>query len=146
MENISQSTITNAKKMVVVLNQAKQRTFGDKTELRDFLKKEKCPYSAFLVPYLSRTQEILGQNNSNFICFKDRKPYYFGDFISVIERFKSQKKKYNYQSCKNRECVETPTTETPTTETLLVQIEKREATTYSKWNKFWIKFFFGITV
>lgn len=145
MENISQSTITNAKKMVVVLNQAKQRTFGNKTELRDFLKKEKCPYSALLVPYLSRTQEILVKDNSNFICFKDRKPYYFGDFISVIERFKSQKKKYNYQFCKDKECVESSTTES-TTETLLVQIEKKEATTYSKWNKFWIKFFFGITV
>ncbi|NCB03275.1 MAG: hypothetical protein EOM67_14140, partial [Spirochaetia bacterium] len=84
MENISPSIIANAKKMVLILNQAKQRTFGDKNELRDFLKREKCPYSVFIVPYLSRTQEIVKQSSSNFLCFKDRKPYYFGDFISVI--------------------------------------------------------------
>ena len=145
MENISPSIIANAKKMVLILNQAKQKTFGDKNELRDFLKREKCPYSAFIVPYLSRTQEIVKQGSSNFLCFKDRKPYYFGDFISVVERFKGQKKKYNCQFCKNKES-KTVESEVTTEEKILDQIEKKGSLVYSKWNKFWIKFFFGITV
>ena len=71
MENCTpQETFIKAKKVVEILNQAKQLSFGNKTDLMNWLKEHKCPYFNVIVPYLSRNNELVPHGNFGFICFK----------------------------------------------------------------------------
>lgn len=152
MENSTPKSIfVMSKKMVAILNQAKMRTFGDKSELKEWLKKAGCPFSQDIVPYLYRTQEI--KHQGDFIVFANRTPFYFGDFISIIERLKKQKSKYNHVYAQKKKSCDCGMIKTK--EHIIEEVKEDKpiipsipfsSLPFSKWNKFWLKFFFGITI
>ena len=157
MENsTSQKLASQSKKVVELLNKAKYMSFGNKTELAKWLKDNKCPNHSFLVPYLSRNNELVPHGEFGFICFKDKKPYYFGDFIAVLDRFRIQKNHFNntYNLKKRQEDKKiNPCMQDNTSDSLQIPSvpQKDKVITInlgscSRWNKFWVKFFFGISL
>ena len=138
MENFkTQKTCQKAKAIVEILNQAKLRTFINKEDLRTWLKERRCPYADYLVPYLSKTGDIIPHPSGNYIDFKDKNPYYYGNFIVVIERFRHQKNKYNKEYNANRK------KEKEEIEKVVTDKMKKPV---SLWTKFWVKLLFRLEV
>lgn len=141
-------SIEKAKEIVSILNHLKvsKRYFSTLTDLTAALKAQKCPYAPAVTSYLNR-QKLIGVSNS-FWHFLDTKPFDFYNFIQVVERAKQQKRVYSKNLNQKKQIessyklsglnVTTPIHTLPLIEPKSVEYKP------SKWNKFWVKFFFGV--
>lgn len=144
-------SIEKAKEITAILNHLKvsKRYFATLTELTTVLREHKCPYAPAVVSYLNR-QKLIGISNS-FWHFLSIKPFDFYNFIQVVERAKSQKRTYSKTLSLRK--VQKENTPKPLGVSVThpiahfphiePQVSKHE---FSKWNKFWIKFFFGVNL
>lgn len=94
MKQVSQEKVnTNARLIALALNELKFKdySFGNLNDLSTKLKSLNCPYAINIATYLKRQQLIVKKND--YYVFIDKHPFHAYNFVSVVERIRSQANK-----------------------------------------------------
>lgn len=98
MKSTTEDEIKVAKQIVLILNELYPKNYfwSNQTELIELLKSYHCPYSRPLVLYLC-SQKIVTRGKSGYLSFINSHPFYFGNFIQIVDNWRRKKNEYNSQ-------------------------------------------------
>lgn len=102
MESTTEQEIKVAKQIVLILNELypKNHFWSNQTELIELLKSYHCPYSRPLVLYLC-SQKIVTRGKNGYLSFINSHPFYFGNFIQIVDNWRRKKNEYNKKRSKS---------------------------------------------